>query len=667
MQLKPKSDTELLREFCFRQNEAAFEELINRHGRMLTAACRQVLVSSDQAQDVAQAAFLVLAKNANKLMKKSGSVGAWLHQVGFRLALDLKKSEARRKAREQEVAKMFLKHQDDKIPLKQMMPRVHEELAKLPEKYRESMVLYHLEEHSLASGAEAAGCSLSAFTMRLKRGREILRKRLVRKGATVSVVAIITLMEENVVAGEMPAIPVTATVKAASALVAGRAVTGTLVSSNVMTLTQGGLKMLLWTKVKMLAATAMITASAVTGGIVAAEMSEEKPAAVENGGLTVNQKYVKPDREQLRALLQKAELSHDEIEKLSRLFLKARIYSDESTVKELLSGSFYCDNEMAKADDFSNNLPEKILAKKPDGDKSKLTFTEYIERQKAVQYKYFFASKISDLPWKGDYRSLNMMFPWLKSDPGKEKEEINSQMKQKMSADSWVVVLDHKNVNSASGYIDQASVMVWSRIANRWQMVAFYASHIPCELLKDDALPINRADILSFALIAYQQAESPNPLIAKHIMADQIYARRDYHKGKWYSLNYLCHDAPDIHDSEKKYRDGVQSTVKVLEHTTEYVFRGDNLPQKWRESPNWQESHQELNLTKNVVVAMFLTKIENNGVLQRRSSIFIFREFGETWKCFAFIKTVKNHYWLPDDETEEQPGENTKTRIEEVF
>lgn len=82
------SDERLLRRFLERSGrsaEAAFAVLIERHGSIVYRVCLDVLRGPDEAQDAAQAVFLILAKKAVSI-RKPGSLGSWLHGVALRVA-----------------------------------------------------------------------------------------------------------------------------------------------------------------------------------------------------------------------------------------------------------------------------------------------------------------------------------------------------------------------------------------------------------------------------------------------------------------------------------------------------------------------------------------------------------------------------------------------------
>src|SRR5207247_9650241 len=87
------------RRFTAERDETAFADLVRRHGPMVQGVCRRVLRQAQDAEDVFQAAFLVLAQKAPR-MRWRESVGNWLYGVAYRLALTAKVRAARRNGRQ---------------------------------------------------------------------------------------------------------------------------------------------------------------------------------------------------------------------------------------------------------------------------------------------------------------------------------------------------------------------------------------------------------------------------------------------------------------------------------------------------------------------------------------------------------------------------------------
>ena len=95
----PTPDRELLERFASRQDEAAFATLVQRHGPMVLRVGQRLLHNGQDAEDVCQAAFLVLASQAASRHWHE-SVAGWLYQVAYHLALKTRAAAACRRARE---------------------------------------------------------------------------------------------------------------------------------------------------------------------------------------------------------------------------------------------------------------------------------------------------------------------------------------------------------------------------------------------------------------------------------------------------------------------------------------------------------------------------------------------------------------------------------------
>src|SRR5437764_14622420 len=88
-------DAALLDRFVGQRDEAAFELLVWRHGKMVFGTCRRLLHDTHEAEDAFQACFLALARRAKSIARRE-SVGGWLHNVAVRLSLRADRSNVRR-------------------------------------------------------------------------------------------------------------------------------------------------------------------------------------------------------------------------------------------------------------------------------------------------------------------------------------------------------------------------------------------------------------------------------------------------------------------------------------------------------------------------------------------------------------------------------------------
>ncbi len=247
------TDAQLLRRFAAARDEAAFELLVWRHGSMVLGLCRRLLRHEEDAEDAFQATFLTLARKA-RTIRQGEAVAGWLHKVALRVARAARTATARRAAREQ--AGIDLPSDDpDEIAWRDLRPILDEEVNRLPEKYRAAVVYCYLEGKTTEEAAGLLGCPKGTILSRLSRARERLQARLTRRGVTLSAGALALVAGRSQAA--LVASLVESTVRAALARAAGKAMAG-LVSSRAAELTEGVLRAMLLSKLKVVAGFALL-------------------------------------------------------------------------------------------------------------------------------------------------------------------------------------------------------------------------------------------------------------------------------------------------------------------------------------------------------------------------------------------------------------------------
>ncbi|MFT3881648.1 MAG: sigma-70 family RNA polymerase sigma factor [Gemmatales bacterium] len=180
-----RHDGQLLHQFVIEKDEAAFVEILRRHGAMVLGVCRRILHQQQDAEDATQAVFLSLAQQANKL-SGTHSVAAWLHCVARRTAGHALRQMQKRQLREHRVARPEAITAHDADAVRWLLD---EELDRLPERYRLPVLLCCVEGHTRQSAAELLGWPAGTVAGRLGRARAILQKRLTARGVALAATA----------------------------------------------------------------------------------------------------------------------------------------------------------------------------------------------------------------------------------------------------------------------------------------------------------------------------------------------------------------------------------------------------------------------------------------------------------------------------------------------
>ena len=257
------ADAELLGRFVAQRDEAAFEALLRQHGPMVLGVCRRVLHNEADVEDCFQATFLVLVRRAAYIRPRS-MVGNWLHTVARNAALKAKAMRNLRHKKEKAAAvEKARKSADHNHHLEELLDQ---ELESLPDKYRAAIILCDLESLTIAAAATRLGCPQGTLNARLVRGRAMLGKRLLRHGLAVSGTVLATALCQNAASACVPGPLVVSTVQAATLMAAGKALATGAISAKVVALTEGVLKAMLMTKIKV-AITVVLAINLIGAGV----------------------------------------------------------------------------------------------------------------------------------------------------------------------------------------------------------------------------------------------------------------------------------------------------------------------------------------------------------------------------------------------------------------
>jgi len=251
-------DGRLLEQFIEGHDEAAFTALVERHGPMVLNACRAVLRDPDAAEDAFQATFLVLVCKARSIRGRE-SLGGWLHRVAYRNALQASSDAARTRTRERLFGDLHVEDKHQNEPGDDWRDILHEEVARLSEKYRLPVLLCDLEGKTHAQAANELKWGEATVRRRLTGARDLLRSRLSRRGVALTAAGLAAGLGRSVSAG-VPAAWVDATVRAAGTMSsnAARIAIGEVVSTTAAALARKSLRAMLLSNVKTCAAVAIL-------------------------------------------------------------------------------------------------------------------------------------------------------------------------------------------------------------------------------------------------------------------------------------------------------------------------------------------------------------------------------------------------------------------------
>lgn len=291
------TDADLLHRWVQSRDEAAFELLVWRHGRLVLSVCRRLLSNPQDVEDAFQATFLVLVRKSGGIARRQ-ALASWLHTVAHRIALQvrarplpLNRADSARLA--------LLADRADPSPPPDLRDVLDEEVGRLPEKYRVPFVLCYLQGRTNEEAARELGRPLGTILSRLSRARERLRQRLERRGLAPSS-ALLGPALAGTWASVVSADLVGSTTRAALAVVA-RAAAGPL-SVSVIALVEGAIRDMFVTKIKTVAGVlATVVLLGVGSGVAGWSLSaQEGPNATPTRTATGERSDLKQEIETLK-------------------------------------------------------------------------------------------------------------------------------------------------------------------------------------------------------------------------------------------------------------------------------------------------------------------------------------------------------------------------------
>ena len=160
----------------------AFSELVNRHKSAACGVAYSICGDMGLSEDVAQDAF-VSAWGQLMDVRDRSSFRSWICGIARNLALNLVRKRSRRGegvSINEETAVDEAMAPDEAAISADQLELLWNSIHKLPDNYREPLVLFYRENQSVASVATALDLSEENVRQRLSRGRSMLREGLTK-------------------------------------------------------------------------------------------------------------------------------------------------------------------------------------------------------------------------------------------------------------------------------------------------------------------------------------------------------------------------------------------------------------------------------------------------------------------------------------------------------
>jgi len=257
--MQDSSDMELVRDYVRSNSEAAFAELVRRHINLVYSVALRHAGAAAPAEEITQAVFVILARKAAGL-RPDAVLEGWLHETARLVALSFIRGERRRQFREQEayMQSTLCPSGDDPV-WRQLSPLLDEAVGRLGKQDRDAVILRFFKEQSVREVAAALQTNEAAAQRRVLRALDKLRKFLHHRGVDSTADAIAGAISANSIQAAPAAL--------AKAVTAAAIVKGAAASASTLTLINGALKIMAWTKAKtaiVVSACVLLTAGTTT-------------------------------------------------------------------------------------------------------------------------------------------------------------------------------------------------------------------------------------------------------------------------------------------------------------------------------------------------------------------------------------------------------------------
>ena len=213
--MQAPNDHELLRLYAHEKSEPAFAALVSRYVKLVYSAALRQVADPHLAHDVTQSVFVLLARKA-KSLPQNIILSGWLYRAAGYVASDARRSESRRRKREEIAMQNFSETPTDSS-WNEISTILDDAMRELGKQDREFVLLRYFENRSLREIGNVMGVSDDAAQKRVSRALERLRELLGQRGSKVSAAALGSALL-NYSCSAAPASVITVTAATASAI-----------------------------------------------------------------------------------------------------------------------------------------------------------------------------------------------------------------------------------------------------------------------------------------------------------------------------------------------------------------------------------------------------------------------------------------------------------------
>jgi RNA polymerase sigma factor (sigma-70 family) len=182
MSVAARNDAELVGE-SLSGNRDAFGQIVSRYQSLICSLAYSATGSLSQSEDLAQDTFVVAWKQLTDLREPS-KLRAWLCGIARNLINNTLRRQGREPSHNAEsLEEISASRSPEPLPVEQAISREEEailwrSLERIPDIYREPLVLFYREHQSVEAVAQDLELSEEAVKQRLSRGRKLLHEQV---------------------------------------------------------------------------------------------------------------------------------------------------------------------------------------------------------------------------------------------------------------------------------------------------------------------------------------------------------------------------------------------------------------------------------------------------------------------------------------------------------